>query len=214
MQWFSFPLPISWDEVATIATSAAVIVALFANVNSNKQLKKALQMHEQTKSVALFDRKLALIEKVKNNKPISLIELRLLFDEEIFQAMAEYSKSHMQLKQCMMNEHNFWFFFNEKYKYDAKKQDELHRRLRSDGQAVLNMRENGISNPNMEKEFKNLCEENIMQGSIFSHKLEEPLNYYHIVFDLDKAQKMDKENKSMLLDKMEKHIANSIQTIS
>ena len=53
-----------------------------------------------------------------------------------------------------------------------------------------------------------------MQGSIFSHKLEEPLNYYHIVFDLDKAQKMDKENKSMLLDKMEKHIANSIQTIS
>lgn len=95
MQWFSFPLPITWDEVATIATSAAVIVALFANVNSNKQLKKALQMHEQTKNLGLFDRRLDLLSRILDDDAISEVsddEVELLFNNSILKKVQNKRK--------------------------------------------------------------------------------------------------------------------------
>lgn len=103
MQWFSFPLPISWDEVATIATSAAVIVALFANVNSNKQLKKALQMHEQTKNLGLFDRRLDLLSRILDDDAISEVsddEVELLFNNTILKKVQDKRK-HLNIESTI-----------------------------------------------------------------------------------------------------------------
>ena len=95
MQWFSFPFPISWDEVATIATSAAVIVALFANGNSNRQLKKALQMHEQTKNLGLFDKRMDLLSRILDDNTISKVsddEVELLFNNSILKKVQNKRK--------------------------------------------------------------------------------------------------------------------------
>ena len=111
MQWFSFPLPISWDEVATIATSVAVIVALFANVNSNKQLKKALQMHEQTKNLGLFDRRLDLLSRILDDDAISEVsddEVGLFFNNTILKKVQNKRKQLITAKN-INSELNIYF---------------------------------------------------------------------------------------------------------
>lgn len=129
MQWFSFPLPISWDEVATIATSAAVIVALFANVNSNKQLKKALQMHEQTKNLGLFDRRLDLLSRILDDDAISEVsddEVELLFNNTILQKVQDKRK-HLNIESTIR--YKLKEYFEELQQKDilGKNLEDLHQ---------------------------------------------------------------------------------------
>lgn len=213
MQWFRFCLPIGWDELSATATAIAVIIAVFANLNSNKQLKKALQMHEQSKNIALFDRRLTLIENVKHNEPISWTELQLLFNKEVCEAMRAYYESHEQLKKNRADEHNFWYFFDEKYKFTPEK-DILRQKLVADGKALLRARSKGSSSLKMEDDFRNLCEENIMEWTPSLGKSKNSLNYYSIFFDLERAKEISNERKLAVISKMEEHISNSIKPIS
>lgn len=83
MNIFSFSFPIGWDELAACATTIAVIVALFANKKSTKQLKYALKMQEQSKNIELFEKRVALTESIIKGGSISSMALRILFTDEI-----------------------------------------------------------------------------------------------------------------------------------
>ena len=72
------------DAISAAATVAAVVVALLANRKATKQLNSALEMQEQSKNVELMDRRIALTEDIQKSKSVSELELRILFDNEIF----------------------------------------------------------------------------------------------------------------------------------
>lgn len=80
---------LGWDEIGTIATVAAVVVALFANRNANKQLKAALKIQEQSKNVDLFDKRVAIMTEIKEKNVTAELQLQLLFDKTIVDAYAE-----------------------------------------------------------------------------------------------------------------------------
>lgn len=213
MQWFKFCLPIGWNELSAIATTIAVIIAVFANLNSNKQLKKALQMHEQSKNIAFFDRRIVLVENVKNNKSISLSEIKLLFNKEVLEAMRLYHESHNELNEIEKSRHNFWYFFDERYKFLSEK-DKLKQQILATGNAVLNARKKGEVDLKAENDFKELCEENIMEWTPPLDESKKTLNYYQIFFDLQKAKEIENQRKYSLIYKMEEYILKSIQPIS
>ena len=53
------------DILGTIATVAAVFVAIVANCKSNQSLKYSLKMQEQAKNVDLFDRRISIITDIQ-----------------------------------------------------------------------------------------------------------------------------------------------------
>lgn len=74
------------EAISAIATLAAVIVALSANKKSNEQLKKAIEMHEQSKNISLFEKRLSLLNAILNSGTVSTVspdEVELLFNDEI-----------------------------------------------------------------------------------------------------------------------------------
>lgn len=74
---------LGWNEIGTIATVAAVVVALFANRNANKQLRAALKIQEQAKNVDLFDRRVSILSDIQESEETPELPLQLLFDESI-----------------------------------------------------------------------------------------------------------------------------------
>ena len=74
------------EAISAIATLAAVIVALSANKKSNEQLQKAIEMHEQSKNISLFEKRLSLLNAMLNSGTVSTVspdEVELLFNDEI-----------------------------------------------------------------------------------------------------------------------------------
>lgn len=76
-------LPLTWEDLGAIATALAVIVALWANHNSSKQLQKTLQMHEQTKGVDLMYTRMEWIDKIDADDFRADHEIGILFNNEI-----------------------------------------------------------------------------------------------------------------------------------
>lgn len=99
MQLFNFTLPIGWDELSAVFTTLAVIVALLANHNSNKQLKSTLQMHEQSKSVELLDKRIGLLRKIEADNISVGLEIQVLFNEKITENFRTLKKLHNDLQE-------------------------------------------------------------------------------------------------------------------
>jgi len=104
---FNFSLPIGWDELGVIATVAAVIVALFANRKATKQLKSALEMQEQSKNVGLMDRRIALAESIQKGNAVSELDLRILFNNEIFDCYKKWRSYLTQSKSASSDQEVF-----------------------------------------------------------------------------------------------------------
>jgi hypothetical protein len=72
--FFDFSIPITWTDiinvVAAMSTMAAVIVAIIANIKTQKQLNVSLAMQEQAKNVELEEQIKQLTEKLENIKNI------------------------------------------------------------------------------------------------------------------------------------------------
>lgn len=210
---FKFDFPIGWDELGAIFTSLgavftflAVIVALFANHNSGKQLKKALQMHEQSKNTELFDQRVALLEDVKKNVTISYTKLRLLFDDKTVSAMDEYTKSHNIVRNYKDEKEFYWFLFNNQYNRDPK---------RDNSKRKLFEYENDFKklNDKQKADFKSLCDSYTV--CVFGENgVERTINYYYIAENLIKARAADEANKKVLIKQMEQYISDSIKPLS
>ena len=76
------------DIIGTIATVAAVIVAIVANHKANQSIKYSLKMQEQSKNIDLFEKRVALINDIKENNTADSVVLKLLYqeDERIFES--------------------------------------------------------------------------------------------------------------------------------
>ena len=101
---------LGWNEIGTIATVAAVIVALVANNKSSKAIKMSLKIQEQSKNVDLYDKRLALYEDVKNNKNVSDVSVKLLFDKKIVKSYDEmilYRKKQREFHYDKRHAENF-----------------------------------------------------------------------------------------------------------
>lgn len=92
-------LPLTWSDLGSIATALAVIVALFANHNSNKQLQKTLQMHEQTKNIDLLDKRIEFIDAIKSDHSISDLKFQILFDENIIELKKEWDTIKQEIAE-------------------------------------------------------------------------------------------------------------------
>ncbi len=208
---FKFNFPIGWDELGVIFTSLgaiftffAVIVALFANHNSGKQLKKALQMHEQSKNIELFDKRVALIEDIKNNVTISYTALKLLFNDEIVSSMEAYTKSHNIVGDYKMDDHSYWILFNKQYGYEKQ---HLIMKLFRYCDDFDNLTDKQKS------DFKSLCDSYTVCAS-GENGVERTINYYDIAENLTKARAADEANKEVLIKQMEQYISDSIKPLS
>lgn len=74
------------DAISSVATVAAVIVAFLANRKSNEQLQKTIEMHEQSKNISLFEKRVTLFDAMLNREAVptlSVIEIEILFNDEI-----------------------------------------------------------------------------------------------------------------------------------
>ena len=74
------------DAISSVATVAAVIVALLANRKSNEQLQKTIEMHVQSKNISLFEKRVTLFDAMLNREAVptlSVIEIEILFNDEI-----------------------------------------------------------------------------------------------------------------------------------
>lgn len=98
MSWLNLTLPIEWEELGVIATTIAVVVALAANHNSNKQLKKALQMHEQVKSLELLDKRISWVRKIDMDEMPSDLEFSILFSTDVNKHFAKLKELRLKLK--------------------------------------------------------------------------------------------------------------------
>lgn len=209
---FKFDFPIGWDELGAIFTSLgaiftffAVIVALFANHNSGKQLKKALQMHEQSKNTELFDQRVALLEDVKKNVTISYTKLRLLFDDKTVSALDEYTKSHNIVGNYKSEEEVYWYLFNIQYNRDPKRdylKIELHK-YANDFKKL---------NDKQKADFKSLCDSYTVYVPEDNGE-RKIINYFYIAENLPEALAADKANKEVLIKQMEQYISDSIKPL-
>lgn len=86
------------EGISSLATVAAVIVALCANKKSNEQLIKALEMHEQTKSIELLDKRIILLRNIEADDFSKNLEFQMLFDENIYESFCWLKMLCEQLK--------------------------------------------------------------------------------------------------------------------
>ena len=104
---FDFSLPIGWNELSAIATSVAVIVALWANCQARKQLKSALKMQEQSKNVELMDKRIAMAESIQKGYEISEMSLKILFDDEIVNCYQKWQLCVGEVRDATNDEDQF-----------------------------------------------------------------------------------------------------------
>jgi hypothetical protein len=81
---------VDWNALSSIATVAAVVVALAANRKSTQQLKSALEIQEQSKNVSLLDRRIELIENIQSGKDVSELTVQVLFNNNILKHYKEW----------------------------------------------------------------------------------------------------------------------------
>ena len=63
------------DILGTIATVAAVIVAIVANCKASKSIKYSLRIQEQSKNIDLFEKRVSLIDEIQ--KELNSFQLTL-----------------------------------------------------------------------------------------------------------------------------------------
>lgn len=115
MPWFNLDFPIGWDELGVIATTIAVIVALVANHNANVQLKKSLQMHEQTKGVELLDERIDFVNRMDLDEPIQMMKFEILFDENIIKSYSTLMDLKKKLRRIEREINDYDVLISKEY---------------------------------------------------------------------------------------------------
>lgn len=196
------------DIVVAVATVFAVIVALVANHKSSKAIKISLKIHEQSKNIDLYDKRLELYEDVKNNKNVSDIAVRLLFDKKIvniYEKMISYRKKQRES------------YSNKKWAENFAEEIVREQRLEDFSSKILEFKSK-MSNPecpdNVFDEYRTYCDKFEVVHS-FSGKDEDlkVYNYYKCEEQEDKYKELADEKQKELLELIAKFIKESISPI-
>jgi len=200
---FSFSFPIGWNELGVIATTATVIVALYANRKATKQLKSALDMQEQSKNIELFDKRVSLTEAIGQGNPVSDMSLSLLFDEKIY---TQYQKIHdLQVQRKNAEQDKKDFFYLIETTPEVKEKIEKYEEIMSHPDCPTEVFE----------EFKEYCKSQEISYSIT--RLNDDIktyNYSEISFRIDTLSSSIKSMQESLTSLMKKLISESIKPLS
>jgi len=203
-----FKLPIGWDELGAIATSAAVIVALAANRKATKQLRSALKMQEQSKNVELLDRRVDMAEKIQLNNTVPELTLQLLFDEEI---LKHYQMWRTHITEKVYAENDLQNFISESstLSLEGKDEETVFSRIR-EYEYQMSMYD---CPQHVHDEYEKFCNTHeIRQGYGIDG---EPItsNYLAIKNRLYKAVEEAKKEQETTIRLMKEFISKSIQSI-
>lgn len=205
MQLLNITFPIGWQELATIVTAFGVVVSLFANRKTSRQIKISLLAQEQSKNVELFDKRMEIIEKVQNGTLISSITIRLLFNKGIEGA---YIAFDLECARRFSAE-------NDKDRYIKSISEELD----TDGYPLpiidkIKQYENAMNIRNcpstVSDDFKTYCNEHEIYLLGKDLKTKEKYNYAEIRERLINLSIACKLQEKELLKLMEDFITNSI----
>lgn len=83
-----------------IATALAVIIALWANHQSKKQLVRALRIQEQAKMIELLDERVSVINRIEKDERVNFRIVKLLFSEEICEHYLEWQDNKRKAKEA------------------------------------------------------------------------------------------------------------------
>ena len=199
---------LGWNEIGTIATVAAVIVALVANNKSSKAIKMSLKIQEQSKNVDLYDKRLALYEDVKNNKNVSDIAIRLLFDKAI---VNKYEK--MILYRKNQRKSNLDKKFAESFAKDIVREQRLE-----DFRSKILEYKSKMSNPECPEsvfdEYRTYCDKFEVEHSFSGNEEDSKVyNYYKCEEQESKYKELADKTQTELLELIEKFIKESISPI-
>lgn len=210
MNIFSFSFPIGWDELAACATTIAVIVALFANHKSTKQLKYALKMQEQSKNIELFEKRVSLNESIIKGESISSMALRILFTDEMSTGYQTICDLEGQYKDA---QNDVAVFFQATQTTDA---DGYTRNRVKD---KIEEYESAVSRPDCPESiierFKQYCDENEAYTSAAGYSEDrKTYNYYEISCREKELNTSITSARDTLARQMEEYISESIKPVS
>lgn len=199
---------LGWNEIGTIATVAAVIVALVANNKSSKAIKMSLKIQEQSKNVDLYDKRLALYEDVKNNKNVSDVSVKLLFDKKIVKSYDE-----MILYRKKQRE----FHYDKRHAENFAKDIVREQNLDDFNSKIIEFKSK-MSNPecpdSVFDEYRTYCDKFEVEHSFSGNEEDAKVyNYYKCEEQEDKYKELADEKQKELLELIAKFIKESISPI-
>lgn len=197
------------ESVSALATMAAVFVALSANKKSNEQLKKTIQMHEQTKGVELLDERIDFVNRMDLDKPIQMMKFEILFDENIINSYSTLMDLKKKLRRIQ----------REIDDYDVLISKEHGNRMDDNAPMTIIKRAEAETyrEPVEEKiqEFENICKKYEYTLAPNGHEQEEKvLNYKTLRESESQTDNEIREHKKKLHSDMVEFIKKSIAPLS
>lgn len=192
------------EGISSFATVAAVIVALYANKKSNEQLLKALEMHEQSKNVELFGRRMECVRNLRARKIPSEVDIKILFDSNVQRAFDRFLKSQHDWKQHKTALNNYEYILHQEYP----------KAVLDSPMALLKKAEWDYQNGDTE-EFESLCkkyERPVPPDLPYGN--ETVYNYKRIITRISASQNALNGKEDELINMMLDFIKHSIQPLT
>ena len=206
------------DVLSSIAMVATVIVALYANRQSNNQLKSALQMQEQSKNIELYEKRLEIIKIIYQLKigigietiQMLPIKIRILYnnDEKIMEKFEKLKEYCIDVDKAEEDKKRFISATNKPDGiggYDTLK-DEIEK-----FETKLDRNNYDVT---AEEPFKKFCVDHICQITNPETNTAETVNYYDIHSRLEESYIGYFDTQRELIELMEQFINNGLQPIT
>ena len=206
------------DVLSSIAMVATVIVALYANRQSNNQLKSALQMQEQSKNIELYEKRLEIIKIIYQLKigigietiQMLPIKIRILYnnDEKIMEKFEKLKEYCIDVDIAKEDKKRFISATNKPDGiggYDTLK-DEIEK-----FETKLDRNNYDVT---AEEPFKKFCVDHICQITNPETNTAETVNYYDIHSRLEESYIGYFDTQRELIELMEQFINNGLQPIT
>lgn len=196
------------DILSTIASAAAAIVAIYAVIQTKKQMLISVKMHEQITGIELFDRRMRILSDINNEKRIDETELSVVFQEN--KKILDLYKKMKDDKQCLDRAKGKK---RDYFRYMANENPELENQMRSYESSLLSLEQGDISEyRDKEREFFDFCERNSITIPIGNGD-EEYYNYLEITETIFNAEKSLIEDKQKLVKAIECFIKEPMKPI-
>ena len=208
MQMFQFALPIGWQELSAIATTIAVVVALWANRKTTVQMKDTLRAQEQSKNIELFDKRVKIIHNIETDQEVSDLEVQLLFSDQIVAVYREFKE--LKLKKYGYNRDldTYKFLIEE-----ACINSDEPSPLREIAKAKWMMEQSDFSQDTV-AEYESICKENEVSTSYGSYNDEwRTYNYKTISDSIHATQGSIDDCKTKLVTEMTEFVRRSIDSL-
>ena len=207
---FCFTSPIGWNEIGSIATAIAVIVALAANKSSRKQLIKALEMQEQSKNVELLEQRINVIDCIQADNPVSETTIKILFDKSILGYYQALKKQKEKYEAARNDETTFFQAVEETKEFRGPDNDIASR---------ISEYEQFMERPDCPtriiQNYEEYCKQNEQWWSATGLSDDRQMyNHAEIRERMINAAQCINGTKSTLIKAMEEYVANSIAPVS